>query len=274
MEHTVEGDGLVHIPLACRGGMGIDIVDIVEFEPCTFQGTRHRRHTTVVAGFRDTAAIAGEAIACHLRQNSRSTRHSVIVVLQHERCSTTAGYQSVTVSVEGAARLLRLIHAHGESSQCVKRCHRIVVGLLGTAAEHHVLQSLLYHHVAQSYRVTTTGAGGTDGEVHASQMEDGAQIHVHRRVHRLEDQAIAQHRRVMFLVHDLSRLDDGLCRRVIAEDAAYLMLTQVVVVHHGLFKGLSRGHIGILRLLRHACSCMTVQHLLRNNGRLHDTRQS
>ena len=78
----------------------------------------------------------------------------------------------------------------------------------------------------------------------------------------------------MFLVHDLSRLDDGLCRRVIAEDAAHLMLTQVVVVHHGLFKGLSRGHIGILRLLRHACSCMTVQHLLRNNGRLHDTRQS
>ena len=52
------------------------------------------------------------------------------------------------------------------------------------------------------------------------------------------------------------------------------MLTQVVVIDHRLFKGLTRGHIGILRLLRHPGTGMTVQHLFGDDRHLHQSCQT
>ena len=37
-EHTVEGDGLVHIALMCGGGVGVDVIDIVETDAGILQG--------------------------------------------------------------------------------------------------------------------------------------------------------------------------------------------------------------------------------------------
>ena len=228
-EHAVEGHRLVHVTLRCRGGVGVDIVDVVELHARILHRPGHRYHAAVVAGLGDTAAVAREAVAHDLCQYRRPTGHGVVVVLQHECRSTAAGYQSVAILVKRATGFRRLVHADGECPQRVERSHRVVVRLLGTAAEHHLLQSLPDEHVAQTYRVTAAGAGRTDGEVHAPQVEDGTQVHVHRRVHRLEDHAVAQHCRVVLLIHDLRRLDDGLGRRVVAEDTAYLVLAQVLI---------------------------------------------
>ena len=96
-------------------------------------------------------------------------------------------------------------------------------------------------------------------------MEDGAEVHVDRGIHGLEYQTIPQHGRVVFLVHDTGCLDDGLGRRVIAEDAADFVLTQIDIVETCLGKGLPTGHIGILGFLGHTCTSMAVYHLLGNN---------
>ena len=120
-------------------------------------------------------------------------------------------------------------------------------------------QALLDEHVAQTYAVAAAGTSRADGEVHAAQVEDGRKVHVHRRVHRLEDDAVAQHRRVVLLVHDLGGFDDGLRRRVVAEDATHLVLTQVRVVHTGLGEGLTAGHVGILCFLGHRIAVLAME---------------
>ena len=51
--------------------------------------------------------------------------------------------------------------------------------------------------------MTTTGASSTYCEVNASQMEDGTEVHINRRIHRLKDKSITKHSRIMLLIHDL-----------------------------------------------------------------------
>ena len=136
----------------------------------------------------------------------------MVIVFEHQRGGATAGHQSVAVAVKGPAGLRRLVHADGERTQGIEGCHGVVVRLLCATAEHHVLEALLDEHIAQADAVAATGAGRADGEVHATDVEDRAEVHVHRRVHRLEDTAIAQHGGVVFLVHDLRGLDDRLGR--------------------------------------------------------------
>ena len=198
----------------------------------------------------------------------------MVVVFKHKGSRTTTRNQSVAVLVERTARLRGFIHTDGEGVEGIERRHRVVVRLLRTATKHHVLQSLTDEHHTQSDGVAAAGTGGADGEVHATQMEDGAEVHIHGRVHRLEDESVAQHRRIVLLVHNLRRLDDGLGRRVVAKDTAHLVLTQVFVCDARLFEGLARGHIGILRLLRHTGTGMTVEHLFRDDRCHHMAHQS
>lgn len=93
-----------------------------------------------------------------------------------------------------------------------------------SAAEDHVLQPLLDEHIGQANGMASAGTGGADGEVDALDMEDGAEVHINRRVHRLENASVAEHLRVMFLLHDFRSLNDWLCRRVVTKDAAYLVV--------------------------------------------------
>ena len=122
--------------------------------------------------------------------------------------------------------------------------------------------------------MTATGTGRADGEVNAAKVEDGAEVHVHRRIHRLEDETVAQHGGVVLLIHDLRRLDDGFGGGIVTEDATYLVRAEIVIADVGLFEGLTTGHIGILSLFRHAGTGMTIHHLLRNDGCLDDARKS
>ena len=135
------------------------------------------------------------------------------------------------------------------------------------------MKSLSDKHVGKSDGVAATGTGGTDGEVDTTQMEDGAEVHVDCGVHGLEYQTITQHGRVVLLVHDTGCLDDGFGRRVIAENTADFVLTQIGIVKTSQGKGLTTGHIGILGFLGHSCTSMAVEHLFRNNRSLDQTCQ-
>ena len=273
LEQTPQRHGLVHVALMGRRGMGVDIVDIAHPHSGILHGTAHGHHAAVVAGLRDSAAVRREAIASHLAENLCTTGHGMVVVFQHQRRSAATRNQSVAVAVEGPAGLRRFVHPYGEGRQGVERGHRIVIRLLGTAAEHHVLQSLTNHHHAQTYAVAAAGTGRAHREVDATQMENGVQVHGHRRVHRLEDIARTQHGRVVFLVHNLLTLHHGLRRRVVTEDDAHLVVQQVVIVNASLLKCLSGSHIGIFALLGQSHTDTAVEQSLQF-GFLHNAGQS
>ena len=80
-EHPAQGHRLIHVTLLRRSGVRIDVVDIVQFNARIPDGPCHGRHAAHVARFRDTAAVAREPVARHLRQNPRPARPGVVVVL-------------------------------------------------------------------------------------------------------------------------------------------------------------------------------------------------
>ena len=102
LEQAVEGHGLVHVALMGRGGVGIDIVDILGLDASILHGARHGHIAALVAGLRDASTIAGEAIAADLGDNLGTTRYGMVVVFEHKGCSTTAGDESVAIAIEGA----------------------------------------------------------------------------------------------------------------------------------------------------------------------------
>ena len=81
-------------------------------------------------------------------------------------------------------------------------------------------------------------------------MEDGAQIHVHRRVHGLEYQSTTQQLGVVLLGHDVGSFNNRLGAGVVAKDDTNLILHQEVLVDTCLFETLTGRHIGVFCLLR------------------------
>ena len=208
LEHSCQGYRLVHVALMRTGGMSVDIVDVIGCHARRLQGSRHGDDASIIRRLTDATSIAGEAIAHYLGEDVGTTRLGMLIILQYERGGTTTRDETVAVAVERTTCLRRLVHANGEGSQGIEGSHRIIVGLLRSTTEHHVLQSLLNHHETQTDGVTATGACRAHREVDATEMEDGAEVHVHRRIHRLEDESIAQHRRVVLLVHNFRSLDN------------------------------------------------------------------
>ena len=158
------------------------------------------------------------------------------------------------------------IHPHGEGAQGVERGHAFESRLLCAAREHDVLHPAAYHHHGRTDGVTAAGAGGAHGEAGAAQTEDAAEVHAHGGGHQLKHQSVAQHRRVVLLVHDVRGLYHAAGRRVVAEDAARLVRLEVVLVESGAFERLSGGHVGVLRLLRESGACVAVEHCLGDLG--------
>ena len=271
-KEAVEGDGFEAVALRCGGGVGIDIVHGIGGETGIVEGTLHGDERTLVAGLRDTAAVAREPIAHDFAKDVGTARHGVVVLLQHKRCTPAARHEAVAVAVEGAGGALRVVHPFGKSPQGVERGHRILVHLLRTAAEHHLLQPLTDEHAAQSDGVAAAGAGGADGEVDAAKAEDGGEVHRHGRVHRLEDVAAAEQGRVVLLPHDVGRFDDRCGGRVVAEEAAHFVAVEISLVHAGHGKGFAGGHEGIFALFGQPIAQAAVEQTFEPRA-LHDARQ-
>ena len=122
--------------------------------------------------------------------------------------------------------------------------------------------------------MTSAGTCRADREVDSPEMEDGTEIHVDGRVHRLEDDAISEHGRIMFLIHDFGSFDDGFGRRIVAENTSHLIFPEILIRNLGLLKSLNTCHIGIFSLFRHSGTRMAVEHLFGNDRFLHYTGQS
>ena len=82
----------------------------------------------------------------------------------------------------------------------------------------------------------------------------------HRRVHRLENERLAEQGGVVFLHHNALRLNHRLGRGIVAEDAAYFVGVEVFIGHTRHFQGLRTGHKRIFRLFGQSPAKMTVNH--------------
>ena len=213
-----------------------------------------------VAGLADDyGAIRREAVALDFGKDVGSASLRVVVAFEHQCCCSAARNQSVAVAVEGTAGFCRLVHAFREGTECVERGHAIVVCLLCSAAQHRLLQALFDEQIGQADGVAAAGTGCTDAEVHAFQVEGCAQVHVHGGVHGLEDVVLSEQFGVSFLLHNLGGLDDGLCRRVVAEDAADFVGEQIGVAHLRHTECFKACHIGIFGFFGEATAEMAVE---------------
>ena len=121
--------------------------------------------------------------------------------------------------------------------------------------------------------MATTGTCRTDGEIDSSQMKNSTEVHIHRRIHRLKNQAITQHLGIVLFVHNSSRLYHRLGRRIISENTAHLVLLQILAIYLCHIKRLATGHESILRFFRHSCANMSVEIFLGNYGLRYDSHQ-
>ena len=131
---TVNRYRLIHVALQCRSCMGVDIVYVVGLDACVVEGACHRYNASSVTGLRNAAAIAREAVTHDFGEDGCSASHSVVIVFEHECCRAAARDESVAVAVKWARGLGGFVHAYRECSQRVERRHRVVVGLLRSAA--------------------------------------------------------------------------------------------------------------------------------------------
>ena len=116
------------------------------------------------------------------------------------------------------------------------------------------------------------GAGRTHREIDALQTENRAEIHVDRRIHRLENKGLSQEFRVMFLLHNPFRFDDGFGGGIVPEDTSDFVPIQIVPVHACHLQGLGCSHEGIFRLLGESSAQMAVDDAL-ERGPGHDPCQ-
>ena len=83
--------------------------------------------------------IARESPAQNLGQDRRTALHGMLIALNDECGSTTAGYQSVAVAVEGTAGLGGIVDAGREGLQGIKRGDAVHVVLFCTTTDDAVL---------------------------------------------------------------------------------------------------------------------------------------
>ena len=116
MKQLVQRKGFIHVALNCGGGMGIDVVYVVHTDTCILQGSGHGNDRTAVAGFRDATTVARKTITHNLGQYGGTSGHGVLVVFEYQRCSASAGYESVAILVKGTTGLGGGVHADRESN--------------------------------------------------------------------------------------------------------------------------------------------------------------
>ena len=115
-------------------------------------------------------------------------------------------------------------------------------------------------------------AGRREREVDAPQVEDHREVHRHGRVHRLENIARADHRRVPPGADDVDPLDHRCRTAVVAVDDSHLVRRQVGLVHPRVAHRLGGGHVGIFALLGQTQPLAAVEHPFQVRL-FHDPRQ-
>ena len=99
------GDGLclTGITNGRRGGVGIDVTYIARLDAGTLEAQFKRTGWSVDIGVRDMLAIAGEAPTKDLGNDGSPATHGMVITLDDQCGSTTAGYQSIALTIEGTA---------------------------------------------------------------------------------------------------------------------------------------------------------------------------
>ena len=238
-EKRRNGISLLGVAYWGRSGVGIDVVNVCSGYPGVTYGVSHGlQYGAIVRSAQSAVRAGGRTVAYHLCNDVGTASHGMVIVLEHQRRRAAAWYQSVTVGIKRSAGCRRVVRAPGEYTESVKRRHGILVYLLSSATEYHVLHALAYHHRGNAYGVAAAGTCAADGKTRSAQVENLAEIHRHGGVHRLEYVACTDGSGVTHVAHHLVCLHDSFCRGVISEDAAHGQLTLP-----GLRKHTGHGHV-------------------------------
>ena len=251
VEEGGEGASLVAVADGGGGGVGIDVTDAFERHAGVGHGHAKGAQGTVDVGHGDVVAVGREAVAEHLGEDRCATASGVLVALQDDGGGTATGHEPVAVAVEGTGGARRIALAGGEGADAVEAADGRGVDLLRAAADDALLQALPDEQCAESDGMRTAGAGAGDGEVDAAEAEDAGEVHRDGGVHRLEDGAGADERRVALLAEEVHAVDDGLGRAVVAVEDAHVVAVDVVGVEAGLTEGVAGGDVGVLGLFGH-----------------------
>ena len=272
-EDVCNGHGLASVASVGRSGVCVHITNLVHIHTSALQCQLQRTLWASHVGGRDVVAVAAEAPADDLGNRLCAACQGVLKALDDQCGSATTRNQSVTVLVEWATGLRRLILTGRECLDAVKRTHRFGIHLLCATGDDAVLQTILDEQVGKAQGVAARSAGTRRGQVDAAQVEQRGKVHRHRRVHRLEDRARAACCRILVFVNLAHGLVGGLSHGVVAKEDAHLVLVEELLGDARLLQSLAGGTISILCLLGHELSLIAGNKLLQI-GLLNEGRQS
>ena len=113
--------------------------------------------------------------------------------------------------------------------------------------------------------------GRTDGEIHALEPENCAEVHRHGGVHCLKEIRLSEKFGVVLFEKNFVRFNHRFGRGIVAENAATFVCVKPFLTHSRHLESLERGHIGIFRLFRKSTPQVPVNQALelrfRNNSR-------
>lgn len=133
-EESVECEGFEHVSLVCTGGVGIDIVYVFGFHSGHVHGSLHGDEASAVGGLADSASIGGESVAYYFGEDGCSALDCALVFFEHQGGGSSAGHESVAISVEGSGCFLWLVHALTEGVEGIEGGHAIEIGFLCSSA--------------------------------------------------------------------------------------------------------------------------------------------
>src|SRR5439155_25223491 len=95
----------------------------------------HAAHGALARRRHHVEAIGGGAVAADLTVNAPAARFGVFELLQHQHARPASNYETITISVVSARRLLRrLIEARGHGAHGVEQYCKSPVELLASAS--------------------------------------------------------------------------------------------------------------------------------------------
>src|SRR5271170_6853831 len=146
----------------------IHVADVIGRNARVFQ-RGHRDAIAAVAvlgGLGDVISVARHSVADNFRQNFRATALRVFQSFQNHHAGTLADNEAVAISIEGAAGVLGIVIARGESAHGGESANAHGGdGGFGAASDHHIGSTALNNFEGVTDGVRGSGAGGGGGGV-------------------------------------------------------------------------------------------------------------
>ena len=179
-------------------------------------------------------SIGREAVSEYLGDNRGASLYGALIVFQNYSGCSAGRNKAVSVAVERTGCLFRLALPLGESSDTVEAANGERVDFLRSAADYHILKTVLDEHTSPANGVASAGAGPGNRKVYSLELEDAGEIHRDGGVHALEDASAADQGGVSLLPHGIHAGYNRFCAGVVSVEKAHFVAVQILLVYAGV----------------------------------------